>query len=326
MTVQITFVGLDRIGVSFCLALEDQKSNLIRYGFDSNSSIVKKVGNEAVFDKVFFHLKEAVHESDAVFLSLPVDQLENTLMEMAEEFKEGAIIINTSPANKYFYDLAKKLLPESIRYISMIPAGNGTCLNETQAESVFPRADLFSKADMLIPVDEQTHPDAVSLANEITTLVGAKACFTDPFEADGLLAKVDLLPKISTAALLLSTIRQPGWQESRRIAFSTFNKPASIINSIIGSEHPGAGILANRDNALLAIDEMVNSLGSIRAMVENNDLQKLDKVLLTLGEDYAEWFDRRIDGDWEKSATKKETKPPSLLGRLFGTNIKELKK
>lgn len=326
MTIQLTVVGLDRVGVSLGLALAEQKEKLYRCGHDAVSSKIKKAETEGAFDKMFFHLKEAIHEADVVFLSLPVDQIEDTLKEMAEDLKEGAVVINTAPANTAFIEWAEKILPEGRHFISMVPAGNGAYLHESAAEAQIPRADYFRNADMLIPTDHSTHADAVSMVSELTTLVGANARFIDPLEADGILAKTDLLPKLVSSALLLATMEQPGWLDSRRIASSAYAKATSAIQQLSENEHPGANAMANRDIAIQTLNDVISSLVQIRTMVEDGDQKSLDALLDELQQNHAEWMDLRSDGDWEKQSREKSEKPASLLGRMFGTSLKTNKK
>lgn len=326
MTIQLTVVGLDRVGMSLGLALAEQKEKLYRCGHDAVSAKIKNAEIVGAFDKTFFRLKEAIREADVVFLSLPVDQIENTLKDMAEELKEGAIVINSSSANTAFIEWAKTILPEGRHFISMIAAGNGDCLRENPAEALLPRADYFRNADVLIPTDYTTHADAVSMVSELTTLVGANARFVDPLEADGILAKTDLLPKLVSSALLLATLDQPGWLDSRRIASSLYAKTTSAVQNFAESEHPGAAVLANRENAIQAINDMLTSLVQIRSLIEEKDQRSLDDMLTELQQNHAEWLDLRTDGDWEKKAREKSDKPTSLLGRMFGTSSRLNKK
>ncbi len=322
MTLQLTIIGLNRAGLSFGLALEEEKDKLFRCGFDPAAAKVKSAETLGAFDKMFYHLKEAVRDADVVLLSLPVDQIEETIKEMADSLKEGAVLINTAPANTAFNEWSKKYLPAGRRSISMIPAGNGLYLLESEEEGRLPHADLFRNADLLLAVDVDTHPDAVSMATDLAAIIGAKPCFVDPLEADGMLAKIDLLPKLAAYALLDSTIQQSGWQDTKRFASATYAKGVSLLQHSEESAHPSEQFLANRANALFAIDGMLSSLVNLRALIEKNDGKSLDALLTELQDDLNEWLDLRAEGDFEKKNAEPTRKPATVMGRLFGLGPK----
>jgi prephenate dehydrogenase len=326
MTLQLTVVGLDQAGVSFGLALASVKDNLVRIGHDPAQKRTNKVETLGAFDKIHFRLNEAVRDADIVLLSLPADQVEITLKDMAEDLKAGAIVIDTSRACLTASQWASQSLPDGAHFISMIPSINGHYLRENASDVNLPRADLFANCEMIIATTHETHADAMKMASEITTITGAHSCLTDVYEADGLFARIDLMPKLASAALLLATLDQPGWSDAKRLASRAYAQSTDTIQFFNELVNPAAEIFNNKENALRALDGLTSALANIREQVESNDNKRLDAVLLDLKEGQAEWSDLRYTGDWDKEDRDELAKPGSMLKRMFGDPSKLLKK
>lgn len=326
MTLQLTVIGLDQTGVSFGLALASVKDKLLRIGHDPAQKRTNKVETLGAFDKIHFRLNEAVREADIILLSLPADQVEITLKDMAEDLKAGAIVIDTSRATLTASQWAGQYLPEGVRFISMIPAINGLYLREEAANPKLPRADLFANCEMIIATTHETHADAMKMASEITTITGAHPCLTDVYEADGLFARIDLLPKLASAAVLLATLDQPGWSDAKKLASKAYAQTTDTIQFFNELVNPSAEFFTNRENALLALDGLTAALATLREQLASNDSRRLDAVLLDLKEGQAEWSDLRASGNWDQADRDEMEKPGSMLKRMFGDPSKLLKK
>jgi prephenate dehydrogenase len=63
-----------------------------------------------------------------------------------------------------------------------------------------------------------TASEAIKLAIDFVSLLDCEHLFVDPVELDSLMAAVHLLPQLMAAALLNTTVDQPGWWEGRKFA------------------------------------------------------------------------------------------------------------
>ena len=326
MTLQLTIIGLDQTGVSFGLALGSVKDKLLRIGHDpaqKRNNIIETLG---AFDKIHFRLNEAVRDADIILLCVPVDQVEITFEEMADDLKTGAIVIDTSRAALAASQWAAQYLPKGVHFISMIPSINGQYLRENANDSKIPYENLFANCEMVIATTHETHADAVKMASEITTISGAHACLTDVYEADGLFARIDLMPKLASAAVLLATLDQPGWSDARKLASRAYAQTTDTIQLFSELVNPSAELINNRENAIRALDGLSSALAALREQVASNDLKGLDAVLLDLKEGQAEWSDLRAAGNWDKSERDELEKPGGMLKRMFGDPSKLQKK
>lgn len=314
MTIQITVIGMNQVGLSLGLALAEHKDKVFRCAHDPVPARMKQVATAASFDKLYYNLPEAVREADVVVLSLPLDQVAETLKRMAEHLKPEVVVIDTSPSRVSTAALAKKLLPADRFFVSMMPVINGTLMSE---EALTPNADYFKNTDMVISTEHGTNPEAVDLVTDLTRLLGARVYFVDPLEADGICARVDLLPKLTSVALLLSTIGQPGWQDARKVASGAYQQGASALDFIEEIEQPSAGFLANKANAISSLNTMIESLIRIKGLIESEDHKGLDELLGDLRDDHAEWLAHRVSGDWESADQGDKAENKGILSRLF---------
>lgn len=326
MTLQLTILGLDQTGVSFGLALGSVKDKLVRIGHDPAQKRSNKIETLGAFDKIHFRLNEAVRDADIILLCMPADQVELTLKDMAEDLKPGAIVIDTSRAALTASQWATQYLPKNVHFISMIPSINGIYLRENGYDSKSPHEDLFANCEMVIATTHETHADAMKMASEISTITGAHACLTDVYEADGLFARIDLMPKLASAAVLLATLDQPGWSDAKKLASRAYAQTTDTIQLFNELVNPSAELVNNRDNVIRALDGLTSALATLREQVESNDTKLMDAVLLDLKEGQAEWSDLRASGNWEKSDRDEIEKPGGILKRMFGDPSKLKKK
>ena len=318
MAIQFTVIGLDQIGISLGLALAEHKEKIYRRGHDPVPTRARKIDPAGAFEKIHYRLSEAVKDADVVLISLPIDEIESVLKDMAQDLKDGVIVIDTSRASAAVNAWARQYLPAGSRFISMIPAISGSYLHEKPLETQSSHADLFKNSEMVIVTDQDTHQNAVNLVSELTEILGAHAYFTDTFEADGIHARVDLLPKLVASALLLNTMQRSGWQDARRLASIPYAAGTEAIQYFSETAHPGEALVSNRDNLVTALDDMIASLTKFRSLIDGKDTKTLDEFLLSLKEDHAEWLDLRRDGDWDKPDREPAEKPAGIFKRLLG--------
>jgi prephenate dehydrogenase len=213
MSAQITIIGLGQIGASIGLALAGQKSALKRVGHDKKPGLERSAQSSAVDEGN--HHRCPLRE---YYRALPVSQVRETLELIASELKEGAVVIDTAPVKSAVAEWARELIPRGRHYIGLVPALNPEVLHETKLGQDAARADLFQKGLMVINAPPGTPGEVVQLATDLARLLGATALLADMAESDGLVARMHLLPQLVAAALLNTTVDQPGWQEARKVA------------------------------------------------------------------------------------------------------------
>ena len=95
MTIQLTIIGLGQIGASIGLALAEKGELLQRVGHDRERRIANYAEKIGAVDRIENNLPRAVQNADLVVLSLPVDQIRETMEFIAEVLQEDCVVMDT---------------------------------------------------------------------------------------------------------------------------------------------------------------------------------------------------------------------------------------
>ncbi len=320
MTIQITIIGLGQIGASFGLALQTKQELLKRVGHDKELGIARQAEKIKAIDRVEANLHKAVREADLVLLCLPVGQLHETMQMIAEDLKEGAVVMDTGSAKEVVSGWAAELFPAGRYYIGLTPILNSAYLHATESGIEAARPDLFQGGLMSIVAPHQAESAAIKLAADLTRLVGANPLFADPVEMDGLMSATHLLPQLMAAALLNATIDQPGWREGRKVAGRAYAEASAPIAHLANEpESLGAASILNRENLLRLLDSAIASLEAMRDDIDAKDETALNERLKRAREGREVWWTERQTGSWgDGVADVAIPETPGVLGRMFG--------
>lgn len=326
MTVQLTIIGLGQIGASIGLALASQKEVIRRVGHDKEPNNAKRARDMGALDKVEFNLHAAVQDADLVLLTLPTDQIRETLEQIAEDLKEGAVVMDTAPVKEIIAAWVAELIPAGRYYIGLTPVLNPAYLHSTDTGLDAAHADLFKNGLIAISAAPRTVSDAVKLAADLTRLLGALPLFADPLEMDGLMAATHLLPQLLAAGLLNATLTQPGWREGRKVAGRAYAEATGPI-AHMSTAGLAADAILNGENVLRMLDSALAALASIRSDIESHNHEALEERLERARQGRELWWKQRQAGDWagpEAIPTEMPTKS-SIFGSLIGLRTKTKK-
>jgi prephenate dehydrogenase len=328
MTVQITIVGLGQIGASMGLALEEHKDLVYRVGHDREIGIAKRAEKLGALDKTMINLPSAAREADIILLSLPMDQIRETIEIIAPDLKNGAVIMDTGPVKEVAARWAADLLPEERYYVGLTPVLNPAYLYGIDSGLDAARPDLFRGGLLAIVSPPDTPSEAIKLAADLTRLLGANPLFADPMEMDGLMAATHTLPQLMAAALLNTTVDQPGWNEGRKVAGRSYAEATGSIIHPTSAQTLSAAALLNRDNVLRVIDSLIASLQSIRSDIDGNNAESLEEKLRRAREGWESWWKQRQTANWvgEEAADVEVPKTSDWFGRLLGMGGRKTEK
>ncbi len=328
MAVQITIIGLGQIGASVGLALANQKDLILRVGHDKESAASRQAKQIGAVDKIEGNLHTSVQGADLVLLTLPMDQIRETLELIAPDLKEGAVIMDTAPVKEVIAGWIKELLPPERHYVGLTPVLNPDYLHEIDTGISAAHANLFQHGLIAIVSPPNTRSDAIKLAADLTRLLGATPLFADTMEMDGLMASTHVLPQLLAATLLNVTVDQPGWREGQKIAGKAY---AEVSGGMVQPTSPASlasTTLFNRENSLRVIDGAIAALQAIRADLNNRDekslLQRLERAYI--GRE--RWWGQRQAGDWaneELASGVDVPKSSDVFGKLIGLRPKTKK-
>jgi prephenate dehydrogenase len=328
MTVRIAIIGLGQIGTSFGLALADRKDKLQRIGYDKDIKVARQAEKLGAIDKTEGSISKAVRDSELILLCLPLNQIKDTLSAIAPELKEGAVVMETGMAKEMAAAWASELFSPGRYYVGLTPVVNPAYLQDYDLGIEAARADLFKGCLMGIVAPPQTDPGAIKLTADLAHLVGASPLFSDPMEIDGLMTSTYLLPQLVAAAMVNSTIDQPGWREARKLAGRSYARSSEPIRQVSEARALSSAAVLNRENVLRMIDSFVAALHALRMDIDESDEASLSERLERARQGRIRWWEERQTADWLKEASSDIEMPedPGILGRLFGAGRKPKKK
>lgn len=324
MAVQVTIIGLGQIGASIGLALSDHKELLYRVGHDRDFKIANQAEKLGAVDKVENNLPKSVRDAGLVILSLPVDQMRETLEFIAPDLKEGAVVMDTGPVKDVVANWAAELLPEGRHYVGLTPVLNPHYLYTMDAGLQAARQDLFQQGMMAIITPPKSSSEAIKLAADLTRLIGASPLFADPVEMDGLMAATQVLPQLMAASLINATMDQPGWREGRKIAGRDYAEVTGPMAHLWDSQSLAVASSLNRENVLRMLDSVIAALQVMRNDIDQRNEEALSERLKRAYSGRLKWWQERQSGEWSTDGSPKLEMPESgsFLGRMFGKSRK----
>jgi len=318
MSPQIAIIGLNQVGASIGLALGAYKENITRIGHDADGALMRKLEKEGVCDKSHARLTDAVRDADLVILSLPTDLLRDALGLIAGEIRPDSVVVCVSVVVRVVYDWAREILPQKQPFIVLQPVLHPARLRDWDNNTASPHADLFENTLILVVTDADTQEKAFQMANDLCALLKAKPYFSEPLEADGIMARIEQLPKLTAVALLSMLVEKPGWDDARRMTNRAFFRLASLNTLYDEQEFFGIANLMNKENVTRALDELTSALSDIREMVNEGDEEGLQKMYQNARQGYETWLNQRMSGAWDETEKVPEVLERGIINRLFG--------
>lgn len=322
MTVQITIIGLGQVGSSIGLALAGQPG-IKRVGHDKNYEIGRFAQKNGAVDEFKINLPASVSEANVVILSLPLSEIRETLGYIAQDLQEGTVVLDTAPAKATVAAWFNELLPQGRHYVGLTPAIGAGYLHGTDLGAQSARADLFAKGLFVVNAPHGTPGEAVRLATDLATLLGAQAMISDSIEADGLLASTHILPQLASAALLDATVDQPGWAEARKVAARPYATATAAAAYHDEAKSLSEAALVNRENTVRVLDVYMASLQRLRDQIELGDASSVAEFLEDAVKARDRWLNERTRADWQTVETAEVQSFGDKLSHMFLGNIME---
>jgi prephenate dehydrogenase len=320
MTLQITIVGLNQVGASIGLALKEHKDLVKRTGHDREVATARQAEKLDAVDNISLNLPSAVRQADLVIVTEPFDQLLETIQTIAQDLREGAVLMDTAPVKVGLAEQVAKVLPAGRYYVSLLPTINPAYLDETGSGIENAHADLFKGSVIGISQSSGANTDAIKLATDLVGLLGATPLFADAVELDGLTAAARQLPQLLAAALVRTATLQPGWREARKITGTAFGHGSRPVLDLDETKLLGQAAIMNRENVLRLIDAAQVELSSLRTAIEEADQAGLQALLAGARTDRETWIGQRQSADWQSEGLPQNQSPTprEMLGRLIG--------
>jgi len=298
MTVKITIIGLGQIGASIGLALANHKEQVTTLGHDKSTEVARQAQKIGAVDRIEHNLPAAVKGADVVILALPFDQIRSTLEYIAQDLREDVVVMDTAPVKAAIESWVKELLPPKCHYVGLVPALNPAYLEETGTGIEAAHDDLFQRGLVAVMAPLGTPGEALKLATDFVTLLGARPYFADLAEVDGMMTSVHLLPGLAAAAYVEMVTGQPSWADIRKLAGKPFVAGGRALD---GEELAALAEAAwqGRANTVRVLDEYIATLKSLREDLTGEEKDELQARLEATEKRRAAWLQERTKGDWQ---------------------------
>jgi len=284
-------------------------------GHDKDMGIANQARKLEAVDRAEWNLISACEKADLIILATPLGAIEPTLKAIAPYLLPGCVVIDTATLKAPVLAWAEAILPKEVHFIGTDPIiiRQPSAGIEAQATGLkAARADLFKDALLCLVPAPQADPSAVKLATDLATILGAKPFFLDATEHDSLLTAVDHLPAITALALLEMAIRQPSWNELRKVA----GPPFELATHLASTDPSSYSDLAadNRDNLVRWIDALTASLASLRQELAEGTQEALAERFTKAAAERYRWLNDRATG--QLLETHRESQMPGK-GEMF---------
>jgi len=318
MAREILIVGMNEIGASIGLAIRRAGRGVICTGYDSDASAARAARKSGAVEKLAMGLGRSVGGADVVILALPSGQVRGYLEAIGPRLKRDALVLDTSWLKADAVGWASEILPEGRHYIGAVPTVAAGALYIGASGASEPSGDLFEGGLMAMVVPARTPEAAVDLALQVASWLGTTPFFIDPAEVDGVAATVVDLPTILGAALMRVAVRSPGWREARRMAGRLFATSA-IVGALQGPGDLQAALHLNRGNVLTRLDETIEELEALRALIAGSDEEGLERHLAEAVQAHYAWLAARMRGEWaQEEIVPGELPEGGIFDRLLG--------
>lgn len=330
--VNVTIIGLNKIGTSFGLALKafSQKANspyqFTITGSDYDAPKIKAAQDLGAIDQSDRNMVNAVQKANIVIAAFPYNRTEELFRVIGPNLKPGTVVMDTSSlklgpitwANKHFrrnsdHDLEAYL-------VGVTPIINPAYLGDHRTDTAAAHADLFQNGLMVVSPSQDCPGEAVQLITDLSTLLGIKSHFVDPIEHDGMMAAMEGLPLLVQLALFRSLNQSPSWDDLRWLSNPNFFLATYALNEG-NPEDAGTFLHETRQSLARRLDTLIDNLNQIRDLLNVDDALTIGEAFQEPMQRYSRWREGRNNSDWNGQRQEQMPSAFRLMGNMFMPQI-----
>ncbi|MBE0479404.1 MAG: prephenate dehydrogenase [Dehalococcoidia bacterium] len=259
--MRITIVGLGLLGGSMALALKKSApAGSTILGFSRREETLEKAKERGAVDAVARDLASAVKEADLVMIATPVLTSLKIIREMSSSVREGCLVTDMGSTKLDVVKCAGESLPPGVDFIGGHPmAGKETSGIDEADEDLF-RGCVYCLCPLV-----GVRPASVEILENKVRSVGARPLVMEPEKHDHLVASVSHLPMLLSAALVSTTMGNPGWPDMARLAAGGYRDVSRLAS---GNPEMNRDIfLTNRSETIFWLDILIEKLQEYRRLV-----------------------------------------------------------
>ena len=322
-TIQVGILGLGRIGASVGLALaryngrKEANQQFIVSAFDPRSAVVSLAQERGVAKDYARSVHDAVAGKDIVIVALPYAEVQALYRTIASSLRQDVVLLDTSPLKMPSLEWANKHLSTAVHMVGITPILNPNYLFDGLDDTEHAAEDLFDRGAMLLSPSASANRDAVELAADFSTILGANSHFVDPAEHDGMIAATEGLPALLGIATFALLNRSEGWNDAQRAG----NPALGQLTHHLRDSHPDDLrdlLLFNRENTMRHLSDLIDVLTAFQSDLARSDRNGLEALIIQSADSYNEWLQRRTSGKWDKREEPVQTTTTAMVSGLLG--------
>ncbi len=264
--MRIVIIGLGLIGGSISLNLKKHRPHIT--GIDYNPNTLAYATSRQVVNIATASIEEGISGADVIILATPI----RTIFSILESLKhmpdlsvnKDCLIMDVGSTKTQVIEHMQKLPP-----ILQPVGGHPMCGRETSGIEVAD-ATLFKNALFMLTPLARTNPNAVSLAENLVKVLGAKPYIVDACRHDRVAATISHLP-YTLASLLMETAIKRGeedplvWEAASSGFRDTSRLAASDVTMMLDI------LMSNKAAIVKELTDFEEYLRDFRVAIEKQD-------------------------------------------------------
>jgi prephenate dehydrogenase len=326
MAFEVLLIGLDRVNASIGIALKNAQGEVQRVGYDPDKQQARRSKSLGVVDQLVSHPRNAIRTADLIVFSLPPGEVEVYLENLGGSIKEGAVVMETAPMKTSFFETARNTLPDAVNVIGITPIIGSDELFEFDPDVTEPREDLFEEGTLAIVAPPETSENALAVAVNLASLIGAEPFFIGLHEHDAAMVASEDLPPLLSAVLMRAATEAPSWRELQRLAGATFAM-ATQLSSQQSPEQFRKRFEPNRAKILAKLDLVAAEIDDLRELVARASGEDLERYLAEAEKSRRAWLQTRKRANWVgEEFDQQSIRGSGAFGSLFGLGSRDKNK
>ena len=309
---QITIVGLGLIGSSIGLGLKAMEQDYVIFGHDKERKAMDRALKIGAVDKTHWNLISSCENADMIILAIPINDIAPTLKALKQDLKPGCLIMDTAPLKRPVQEAANEYLPNNVHFIGSDPVLTA----DEGLTAIDASAALFKETTWTLCPLESANTEAVRIATNMISALGATPYFLSPEEHDGLMAAAESLPLMISGALMHTVSSAESWREIRRMAGAQFGRTTQMPD--FDPESLTETVFDNRDNVLHWLKMMQAELQGWAQALEAEDRESISEWFAAAQEARQQWQKLQTSHDWDNALKDSNVEYSGFWSRMLG--------
>ena len=289
MKSKLTIIGTGFIGTSLGLAIRARDSGRFQVvGTDINRANAAGADAAGAVDTTSDNLREAVEGAQVVVLATPLKAMKDVMEIIGPGLEDGCLVTDTAGIKAPVMEWAREYLPDRVTFVGGHPIVFRGGTGPDSAD-----ANLFAGCPYCVIPSPGARQDRVKDAVQLVQSVGAVDRFIDSAEHDTLIAAVDNLPLLLSAALVGCASRSQSWDDIAILASRYFGEMTTLVKEDTAADQDS--FFFNESATVAWIDNFIRELYRIRQVLESENKDK-DSTLSELLEEARAARQKWLDG------------------------------